>query len=384
MALVLLVGSGLLARSFARLMSAEQGFVAANVLTFRVAVPEQTYPKPPDVMRFAQQLVDRLSELPSVESAGATTELPVAAGTSGTAFEFEGRPREPGRLPPIVHYSTIVPGYFRTLRIALLRGSDFDSSDGRDGARTIIVNKAAADQYWPGQDAVGKRIRAAGSSPADTRPWYTVKGTVANVRHEGLREPPRALFYFPLNASNDRAPRALSYVVRGPHVRTQADVIRQTVWALNPDLPVASIRTMDEIVERSELQFTFTMLTLSIAAGVALLLGAIGLYGVLSYAVSLRTREIGVRIALGAPPSRVKRGVLANAAAITGIGLVIGALGAIGLTRFLEGLLYETRPLDVTTFAGMSGLLLAVGLLASYMPARKAAAVSPMEAMRSE
>ena len=384
MALVLLVGSGLLARSFARLMAAEQGFVAENVFTFRVAVPERTYPQPADVTRFSQQLVDRLAQLPAVESAGATTELPVAAGTSGTAFEFEGRPLEPGRLPPIVHYSTISLGYFRTLGIALLRGSDFDSGDLRDGVRNIIVNKAAADQYWPGQDPLGKRIRAAGSSSAAERQWYVVKGTVANVRHEGLREAPRAMFYFPLNAAAGNAPRALSYAIRGPRATSQAEAVRQAVWATNPDLPVASVRTMTEIVERSELQFRFTMLTLGIAAAIALALGAIGLYGVLSYAVSLRTREIGVRIALGAPPARVKRGILASAAAITGIGLIIGALGAAALTRFLGGLLYETQPLDVPTFAAMSALLFAVGLVASYLPARKAASVSPMEAMRGE
>ena len=226
-------------------------------------------------------------------------------------------------------------------------------------------------------------MRGAGSSD-EARPWYTVKGVVANVRHEGLREPPRPLIYFPLNGTGDHAPRAFSYVVRGPRVRTQADAVRQAVWALNPDLPVASVQMMDEVVERSVTQFTFTMLTLGIAAGIALVLGAIGLDGVLSHAVSLRTREIGVRIALGAPPSRVKRGVIANAAAITAVGLVVGALGAAGLTRFLEGLLYETRPLDAATFTSMSALLFAVGLIAAYLPARKAASVSPMEAMRGD
>jgi putative ABC transport system permease protein len=324
-----------------------------------------------------------LSELPTVEAAGATTELPVSASTSGTAFEFDGRPVEAGHLPPIVHYSTVTPGYFRTLRIALLRGSDFDSGDLRESVNTVIVNKAAADQYWPGQDPIGKRLRGVGSGP-DPRPWYIVKGIVANVRHEGLREPPRPLIYFPLNAAGDRAPRAFSYVVRGPRAHAQADQVRQAVWTLNPDLPVASVRTMDEVVERSVTEFTFTMLTLGIAAGIALVLGAVGLYGVLSYAVSLRTREIGVRIALGAPPARVKRAVMANAAAITGVGLLVGALGAAGLTRFLGGLLYETKPLDLPTFLGMSALLFAVGLIASYLPARKAASVSPMEAMRAD
>jgi predicted permease len=384
MAMVLLVGSGLLARSFARLMGAEQGFRAKDVLTFRVALPPTTYPKSPEVIRFTEQLVQRLTELPAVESAGATTELPVSGSTSGTAFEFDGRPVEAGRLPPIVHFSTVTPGFFPTMRIALLGGSDFESGDLREGVRTVIVNRAAAEQFWPGQDPVGRRVRNAGSSDPGARPWYLVKGIVADVRHEGLREPPRPLIYFPLNPTDDRAPRAFNYVIRGAGVQARAETVRQAVWALNPDLPVAALQMMDEVVERSVTQFTFTMLTLVIAAGIALVLGAVGLYGVLSYAVSLRTREIGVRIALGAQPSRVKRGVIANAAVITGIGLLVGALGAAAVTRLLSGLLYETRPLDTATFAGMAGLLFAVGLVASYLPARKAASVSPTEAMRTD
>jgi ABC-type antimicrobial peptide transport system permease subunit len=176
----------------------------------------------------------------------------------------------------------------------------------------------------------------------------------------------------------------MTYVVRGPHVGVQADAVRQAVWGLNPDLPVAAIRTMEDVVERSVTQFSFTMLTLAIAAGIALALGAIGLYGVLSYAVTLRTREIGVRIALGARPAVVKRGILANAALITAAGLLIGGLGAAALTQFLGGLLYETKPLDAPTFAGMAALLFAVGLIAAYLPARKAASVSPLEAMKTE
>jgi ABC-type antimicrobial peptide transport system permease subunit len=176
----------------------------------------------------------------------------------------------------------------------------------------------------------------------------------------------------------------MSYAIRGNAAGTLADPARQAVWAFNADLPIASMQTMDEVLEQSVVQFTFTMLTLGIAAAIALLLGAVGLYGVLSYAVSLRTREIGVRIALGAPPSRVRRDVMTNAAMITAVGLVVGALGAAGLTRFLRGLLYETQPLDIPTFAGMSALLFAVGVLASYLPARKAANVSPMEAMRTD
>jgi putative ABC transport system permease protein len=295
----------------------------------------------------------------------------------------DGFPVEPGRLPPMIHYATVTPGYFDTVRIPLLQGGDFDSGDMREGVRNVVVNRALAERYWPGQDPIGRQLRPASSENPD-RPWFVVKGIVADVRDQGLREPPRPLIYFPLNPHDMGYRRAFSYALRAPAAERQADAVRQAVWSINPDLPVASIQTLERVVEESVVQFTFTMLTLAIAAGVTLLLGAIGLYGVLSYAVSLRTREIGVRLALGAQPARVKRGVLANAAIITGIGLVIGAAGAAALTRFLEGLLYETAPLDPLTFAGMSVLLFVTGLVAAYLPARRAAAVSPMEAMRGD
>jgi putative ABC transport system permease protein len=383
MALVLLVGSGLLARSFAKLMSTETGFNATNVLTFRVGLPASKYPQPGDAARFGQRLVDRLSEIAGVESAGAVTELPTST-PSGTAFDFRGRPAEPGRLPPLVQYQTVAGGYFTTLRIPLVRGRNFNASDLRDGVRTVIINQAVADQYWPGQDPIGKQLRQANGDPKAQRPWSTVVGVVASIRQSGLRESPRPVVYFPLIADDQNAPRALSYVLRGPQVAARADAVRQAVWSIDPELPLAAVQTLDEIVERSIVQFSFTMLTLAIAAGIALVLGAIGLYGLLSYAVSLRTREIGVRLALGAPASRVMRSVVASGAAIAGLGLVVGLLGAVVLTRFLSGLLYETPPLDLATFGAMTLLLFAVALVASYLPARRAASVSPLEAMREE
>jgi predicted permease len=383
MALMLLVGSGLLARSFQKLMSADAGYSTANVMTFRVTAPAQRYPKAADAAAFAQRLIDRLGELPGIDVSGAVSELPMS-GPNGTAFEFRGKPTEPGRLPPMVQYQVVGGRYFEAMRIAIARGRDFDSSDRRDTVHSVIVNEAAAAQYWPGEDPLGKELRQYNGDPKAQLPWSRVVGVVRSIRQNNMRDQPRPLVYFPLNEGDRNPARSLSYVVRGPQALASGDAIRRTVLALDPDMPLTSLESMDTVLERSVVQFSFTMLTLAIAAGIALLLGAIGLYGVLSYAVSLRTREIGVRLALGAQTSAVMRSVVANGAAIVGIGLVIGLAGAALATRLLGGMLYDTAPLDLATFVTMPALLIVVAKIAAYLPARRAASVSPTEAMRGE
>jgi putative ABC transport system permease protein len=381
--LVLLVGAGLLARSFARLTGAELGYKPHDVLTFRVALPPTTYAAPVALARFGQQLVDRLGQMPGVEAAGAASAPPLGGEASGTDFEFADRPFQVGRLPPLLWYQTVTPGFLKTLEIAIQRGRDFDQRELGPGVRSVIVNDALVRQYWPNQDPIGKRLRTPDDKPGE-RPWFTVVGVVATVRQNDLREPPTPQVYFPLGTGDDRTPRALTYVIRAPNVIAQADAVRRAVLALDRDLPVGAVQTLEEMVDRSVVQFSFTMFTLGIAALVALVLGAVGLYGVLSYAVSLRTREIGVRLALGAPTSRVMRSVVANGVLIAGLGLVLGSLGAAALTRFLSGLLYEVEPLDLATFTLMPMVLLVVALIAAYVPARRAAAISPLEAMRAE
>jgi putative ABC transport system permease protein len=364
-------------------MDAELGFDVHDVVTVRIGLPAATYRETADVSRFARRLVEELDALPSIESAGAATSLPIQNNASGTAFEIEGQPLDPTKLPPMVQYDTVTPGFFQTLRVPVRQGRLFEWSDLREGLRPVIVNEAAAKQFWPGQEPIGKRIRRSTSSATDAPPWFTVLGVVGNVRQAGPRQPPPSLFYFlPAGADGD-TPRVFSYVVRGPSAAAQTDAIRQTVRTIDRDLPVASIQTMQAVIDRSVVQFSFTMLTLGIAAVVALVLGAVGLYSVLSYAVSLRTREIGVRLALGAPRSRVMRAIVLRGAATSAIGLAVGAAGAAGLTRLLGSLLYETTPLDPLTFVAMAALLAIVALLASYLPARRAAATSPLEAMRS-
>jgi putative ABC transport system permease protein len=385
LALMLLVGSGLLARSFARLVSTDLGFDPRDVMTFRVSLPNQEYKDDAAVPRFVDGLVDRLKALPGVESAGAATVLPIANNTPGTSLIFEGRPLAPGQLPPMVHYKMVGRGYFTTMRVPIVRGRDFEMGDFSPDRHLVIANQAIVDQYWPGQDPIGKRVRAAGDGAPQTPPWFTVIGVVGNERHDGLRRPVRPILYFtPRNQIGGAMPRTFDYVVRGQALESRTDALRQAVWGADRGLPVAQVRPMQQIVERSIVEFTFTMLTLSIAAGLALILGAIGLYGVLAYAVTLRTREIGVRLALGAPPSRVMRSVVTNGVMLATIGLVIGLAAAAGLTRYLGDLLFETRPRDPVTFATTAAALFVVAVIASYLPARRAASVSPLESMKGE
>lgn len=384
-ALVLLVGSGLLMRSFSRLVGTDPGFDPTDVMTFRVALPPGQYREDAAVATFVDRMIERLSGLPGVERAGATTTLPVANSAPGTAYEFEGQTIATGTLPPMVHYKAIAGAYFETMRIPVLRGRNYHSGDFAPDVRTLIVNEALADHYWRGQDPIGKRIRRASSDAANPPPWYTVVGVVGTERQDGLRRPIRPLLYYARReATSEEAPKTFAYVVRGPGITARAEELRQTVWTLDRSLPVAATRSMDDIVSASIVEFTFTMLTLGIASAMALLLGAVGLYGVLSYAVTLRTREIGVRLALGASAAVVMRSVVATGAALATIGLVIGLAAAAGLSRFMRGLLFETEPLDPWTFAGMSAALLSVAVLASYLPARRAAHVSPLESMKAD
>jgi predicted permease len=367
----------LLARSFERLMSTDIGFVPAGALTFRISLPVATFPESAEVVRVGQELADRLADLPGMEAAAAATALPFSVFPEGTTFEFEGHPLEPGRLPPIVHNQVISADYFNALRIPLLSGRAFNSGDRRPDVRSVIVDKTLADQFWAGQDPVGKLLRSG-------EPWFTVVGVVQPVRQGDRREAPRPEIYFPLTASSDRLPRTWVFVLRGTRAASETDAIRRAVAGVHRDLPISAVETMETIVQRSMAPFSFTLLTLSIAAVTTLLLGTVGLYGVLSYAVGLRTRAIGVRLALGALPAQVMRSVVIDGAMLAVVGLIVGALAAAGLARFLGNLLFEIKPLDVATFTTMPLVLFAIALVASYLPARTAAQVSPLEAMKTD
>jgi putative ABC transport system permease protein len=248
-----------------------------------------------------------------------------------------------------------------------------------------VVSNALADRIWPGQDPLGKRIRFEGDTTA--LGWERIVGVVESTRDHGLRDDPLELVYHPLlgpHGEQGWSTPSLTYVVRTQNPLALVGPVREAVRAVDPNLPVAGIRTMESVVADSILRLTFTALSLGIAALMALILGAVGLYGVLSYVVSQRTQEIGVRMALGAQRGQVQGMVVASGAKLAGLGLVLGVVGAGALTRLLQGLLYGTEPLDPVTFSGMSLLLLGVGLLASWLPARRAAGVDPAASMRME
>jgi putative ABC transport system permease protein len=232
-ALVLLVGAGLLARSFERLMATDIGFVPEGALTFRISLPRATFPESADVIRVGQELADRLGDVPGVEAAAASTALPFSTSPDGRVFEFEGHPIEPGRLPPIVHSQVVSSGYFDALRIPLLKGRTFDSGDGRPDVRSVIIDQSLADQFWKGQDPLGKRLRLGEREPDRELPWFSVVGVVQPVRQDDRREAPRPQIYFPLSASNPELPRTWAYVLRGPAAASNTDAIRRAVAAVH-------------------------------------------------------------------------------------------------------------------------------------------------------
>lgn len=383
LALILMVGSGLLFRSFREIRQTNPGFVSRDVLTFRLSLPETRYPSARQVAAFHQELLGRLRGLPGVQSVGAASNVPLGVNAQGTAFEVEGFPVAAGEMAPMFWYKYAAPGYFETVGIPVISGRTFVPADHESDLGNILINTVIARRYWPGQDAVGKRIRFA----LDTAGWYTVVGVVGETKERGLRTDPIDQVYLPMVAKNGNdgwRAAFMTYVIRIRNPEALVPAVRAEVSQMDPDLPIASVQTMDKMVADSVVRLSFTMLALAISAVIALLLGAVGLYGVLSYVVTQRTREIGIRIALGAEAGSVLRLVVGQGARTAAAGVALGLLGAVGLTRFLRSLLYETAPLDVPVLLGMSLLLFSVGLAAAYLPARRASQVDAATALKTE
>ena len=391
LALVLLASAGLLVKSFARVLEESPGFESRGVLTMRVVLSQSKYGSYDQHRGFYSNLFERLRRLPGVEAVGANNMVPLSGSGGSRTFLIEGRPVPEGQPKPEEQLRFVTPGYFEAMRVPLLRGRDFTERDVAGQTRVAVVSRSTAERHWPGEEAVGKRIAYAGIGRGhdQTPEWIEVVGVVGDVKHRGLDLESKPEIYVPvyqpLFSSRPTPPLSL-YVA----VRTKGDpaalaaAVRREVAAVDPEQPLANVRTMGERLAESVAQRRFNMTLLGVFACVALLLAAVGVYGVMAYAVARRTHEIGVRVALGAQRGDVVRLVVRQGMWLALAGVAVGVAGAYAATRLMTGLLYGVSPTDPLTFVGVSALLTAAALLACLIPARRATKVDPMIALRYE
>ena len=386
LALTLLVGSGLAVRSFQRLAAVDPGFDPVDVLAFGLALPARDYPSPGARLNFHRQMVDRLRVLPGVVDASATSIVPLSGEMSGSGHTIEGRPLADGEVPPIFMTKRVAPGYFDALRIELIEGSVFDRLDGERDAPVVVVSRSLARTYWPGESALGKGVRLGGPPVGEGEEWSRIVGVVDDVHEIALHEDPPEMAYYPLPGviGGEGVPAMMRYLVRAPNAAALSGAVREAVRGLDPTLPIAGLETLETRVGRARGERAFVMVLLAVAAGLALLLGSVGLYGVVSYMVAQRRREIAIRMAVGAQVADVQRLVLTEAGVLAVVGAALGVGSAVVLTRRIQALLFETSPLDPVVFVAVSMLLIGVCLLASWLPARRAARLDPVTALRAE
>ncbi len=372
MSLVLLVGAGLLVKSFARLMDVNPGFDADHLLTFNVGLPAST-----DAARqfaFYRDVMQRLQALPGVRSVGAVSRLPLAGGNSGRSFKVPGIDKD---YSADIRVST--PDYFRTMGMSLMKGRNFSESDLGSAVNVAIVNEALAREVFPGQDPIGRQLTDFGPDSLTLQ----IIGVVGNVRHVGLDTAPHSEIYQLLGQA--QWPSVYVAMRSATSDATSLTSLAQSaVWSVNKDVPLANVRTMQELIANSVQRRRFSMLLLAIFAGVAMVLAAIGLYGVMSYSVAQRTKEIGIRMALGARRPDVVALVVKQGMALVLAGIVAGTVLSLAMTRLMAGMLFGISATDPLTFVGVAMLLGVVAFFANYLPARRGASVDPMVALRYE
>ena len=385
-ALVLLVGSGLLLQSFLGLRSVDPGYDTRDIFTFQMAPDPEEFglTDGPSLARFHHMFMDRLAAIPGVESVGLVNTLPLDEGAGDARVATQGYDGPP-QSAPRVRLTFAGGDYFQTMGIQLLTGDYFERRENPTADVRAIVSRSAAEFLWPGENPLGQVLRPAGAG--DAFPWITVGGVVEDVILADFREQePEPLVYLPMvgPAAQAWGVGTPAYVVKTSRSNTIAPEIRSLINEIAPGAPMYRIFTMQGLANRSMAQLSFTMLTLFVAAALALILGTVGIYGTISYVVSQRTREIGIRMALGAAREDVRRMVVRQGGTVALVGIAIGLVGALFLTRYLETLLFEVRAIDPTVLAVVAALMLGVALLASYIPARRASAVDPVEAIRTE
>jgi putative ABC transport system permease protein len=378
LALVLLIGAGLMSRSFIRLLNVKLGFNPKNVLTMRVELPRSRYQNGAQRVEFFDQLLDRARSIPGLKSAGAISRLPLSGYSMMGRFAVEGQPpEEPGKGKPMP-IGVVTPVYFQTMEIPLVQVRFFDGRDADKMPEVAIVNESMVKKFWPGQNAIGKKVGAG----CDKELCRTVVGVVGDIRHEGLGEEAQPEIYLP---HHQFALPSLSLVLKTTgDPLSVLSAVRNEVRALDKDQPVALVQTLEEHISESVLQPRLLTTLLSVFAGLGLVLAAVGVYAMMSYSVSQRRGEIGIRIALGAMKSDILRLVVGQALLLVGVSLAIGLAASFGATRLLRSLLYDIGIWDPLTFAGIIVLLSFIAIFAAWLPARRAAKISPMDALRAE
>ena len=384
LAVMLLAGAGLLIRSFTKLASVDPGFHATQALTFELSLPDSRYEQEPQQVGFFDQLLPRLRAIPGVQSAGAAMSLPMSGSNFVLTFEVAGRPPVPPSQQPAMQIRVATTEYFQTIGIPLKRGRSFREDDRLGSPPVVLITESAARQYFPSEEPIGKTITLGwGRGKGTPRAGGEVVGIVGDVKETGLDEAEPPQLYMPYRQWPVQSMSVVLKTAVPP--ATVADAARRAVYATDPNMPAANVRTLEQIVARSISQPRFYTTLLAIFAGLALVLAAIGIFGVLSYAVAQRTREIGIRMALGAQERTVLGLVVRQALLLAAAGVGIGVILALGLSRSLVSkMLFSTSPHDAATFVTVAALLGAVALVASYIPARRATRVDPIVALRSE
>ncbi|MCC6392701.1 MAG: ABC transporter permease [Bryobacterales bacterium] len=381
LALVLLIGAGLMMRAFWKLQAVDIGMRPDHVLTMAIALPQTVYKENERVVQFWDQVLQRVNALPGVTAATMLSGTPPIRPLNANDTQIEGFVQQEGGPRQNIDFYQVTGGRFLEATGArLIEGRVFDQRDGAAAPPVVVVNQTMARTYWPGQSPIGKRVR-----PGFRGPWLTVIGVVGDVKNAGIDKPTGSELFFDYRQTQGFGIRSALLCVR-----TRGEplglyrLVRDEAAAVDPNLPVAKVRTFDDIVEAANARPRFLTFLLSLFSGVALLLAALGIYGVMSYLVALRTNEFGIRMAIGAQRTDVLKLVLRQGIVLGSIGIAAGAVGALGLTRFLRGLLYGVDTFDPFTFAAMAGALAGTVLLACFLPARRATKVDPMTALRYE
>jgi putative ABC transport system permease protein len=388
LALVLLISSGLMIRTFLALQHVQPGFTNASQLqTVRIYVPDGQVKEPERVARMLQEMQQRISAVPGVQSVSFANWAPTDGYNSGDVLYAEDRTYREGEIPPIRRFHSVAPGFFATIGTRLIAGRDYNWTDVQEKRNVVIISENLARELWRDPSAaLGKRIREGMKDD-----WREIIGVVQNIHDNGADQKPPAIVFWPVMMKNinDKptvVERRAVYAIRSTRAGSESFLkeIRQAIWAVNANLPLTDIRTMEEVYRGSMARSSFTLVMLAIAGSMALLLGVVGIYGVISYSVSQRTREIGIRIALGAQPRTLRAMVVRSGVLLAAIGVAFGLAAAAALTRIMASFLFDVNALDPLTYCAVSAGLLAAAAAASYIPAHKASSVNPVDALRAE